>query len=134
MKYCPYCGAELCLGAVSFCQECGKSLPEKRGGAFENPTLSLISDSARTPLEPFVVREELEAVSEKRKVEWTIPHQEQKKPDEKPYDGYYDDVVPEDDMIHEIPKANKSTILKIVGIVFGVIAIAGICIVALFLL
>ena len=27
MKYCPYCGAELIPGALSFCSECGKALP-----------------------------------------------------------------------------------------------------------
>ncbi len=34
MKYCPYCGAVLVDGAVSFCMECGKKLPikdEERG-------------------------------------------------------------------------------------------------------
>lgn len=28
MKFCPYCGASLVGGAVSFCTECGKALPE----------------------------------------------------------------------------------------------------------
>ena len=27
MKYCPYCGANLPDGAVSFCPECGENLP-----------------------------------------------------------------------------------------------------------
>ena len=27
MKYCPFCGADLIEGAVSFCAECGKELP-----------------------------------------------------------------------------------------------------------
>lgn len=26
MKYCPYCGAEITNGAVSFCSECGGNL------------------------------------------------------------------------------------------------------------
>ena len=29
MKYCPYCGADIPDGAVSFCAECGKALPAK---------------------------------------------------------------------------------------------------------
>jgi len=29
MKYCPYCGAALMGGAVSFCSECGKKLLKK---------------------------------------------------------------------------------------------------------
>lgn len=30
MKYCPYCGAVLLDGTVSFCSECGKALPGER--------------------------------------------------------------------------------------------------------
>ena len=30
MKYCPYCGADIPDGAVSFCAECGKALPAKK--------------------------------------------------------------------------------------------------------
>ena len=30
MKYCPYCGADIPDGAVSFCAECGKALPVKK--------------------------------------------------------------------------------------------------------
>lgn len=29
MKYCPYCGADLPDGAISFCAEGGKTLPER---------------------------------------------------------------------------------------------------------
>ena len=29
MKFCPYCGASLVGGAVSFCGECGRQLPPK---------------------------------------------------------------------------------------------------------
>ena len=30
MKYCPYCGADIPDGTVSFCAECGKALPAKK--------------------------------------------------------------------------------------------------------
>ena len=30
MKYCPYCGADIPDGTVSFCAECGKVLPAKK--------------------------------------------------------------------------------------------------------
>ena len=30
MKYCPYCGAALVGGAVSFCAECGRALPSPK--------------------------------------------------------------------------------------------------------
>ena len=30
MKYCPYCGADLPDGAVTFCMECGNALPDEK--------------------------------------------------------------------------------------------------------
>ena len=30
MKYCPYCGADLLGGTVSFCSECGKSIKGRK--------------------------------------------------------------------------------------------------------
>ena len=43
MKYCPYCGAALPDGAVSFCPECGENLPnmtEEREKKHEQPATS----------------------------------------------------------------------------------------------
>lgn len=43
MKYCPYCGANLPDGAVSFCPECGENLPnmtEEREKKHEQPATS----------------------------------------------------------------------------------------------
>lgn len=37
MKYCPYCGAALLGSAVSFCAECGKSIPKKSPTQAEEP-------------------------------------------------------------------------------------------------
>ncbi len=118
MKYCPYCGTELQLGTVSFCHECGKSLKEMRDGA----------------LEPFVVRKAPEKEEPKRDVEWIIPHREKKKVNKSTYDGYYDDIVPEDGMVHEQPRTDNSMMLKIGLIIGGVVIVAIACIVALVLL
>lgn len=37
MKYCPYCGAALLGSAVSFCSECGKSIPKTSPAQVEAP-------------------------------------------------------------------------------------------------
>lgn len=37
MKYCPYCGAALLGSAVSFCSECGKSIPKTPQTQTEEP-------------------------------------------------------------------------------------------------
>ena len=37
MKYCPYCGADLVDGTVSFCQECGKKLNTTPNSAQDEP-------------------------------------------------------------------------------------------------
>lgn len=117
MKYCPYCGTTLLHGAISFCPECGKTLEEASDG---------------TP-EPFVISDPPERTEEKRHVEWSIPESGKKKQKQKPYDGYYDDIIPEDGMVHEKPERDKSLALKIVLIVAGVLVIGAICIAVLFL-
>lgn len=36
MKYCPYCGADIPDGAVSFCAECGKAYNDGYDGYYED--------------------------------------------------------------------------------------------------
>ena len=38
MKYCPFCGADLIEGAVSFCAECGKELPPAKTESKQSET------------------------------------------------------------------------------------------------
>lgn len=99
MKYCPYCGAELMRGAISFCSECGKPLEEQSDG---------------TP-EPFVICNPPEKTEERRRVEWKIPEEPRRpvKSNKPTYDGYYDDIVPEDGMAHEKKERDGSIALKI---------------------
>lgn len=117
MKYCPFCGAALMRSAISFCPECGKALEEASDG---------------TP-EPFVILDPPPKAEEKRKVVWNIPETEHKKPKEKSYDGYYDDIVPEDGMVHEKPEWDGSLALKIGLIIAGVLVVGAICIAVLIL-
>lgn len=88
MKYCPYCGAGLPDGAVSFCPECGNVLPgEKRDG--------------RQPDEIKREPARKKAASKKRETEppkpaQTVPTEESQAVTDD-YDGYYDDVLPMDE-------------------------------------
>ena len=117
MKYCPYCGAALMRGAISFCTECGRSIEETSDG---------------TP-EPFRIPDPHEETEERQEVIWNLPETKHA-PGGKPYDGYYDDIVPEDGMVHEQPKLDKSLALKIGLIVVGVLVVAAICVAVLVLL
>ena len=99
MKYCPYCGAELPESAVSFCGECGKSLPQ-------------------------ITTEKPEKAKEKRadlKSEAEAPANQ-----DEGYDGYYDDVLPDDDTVtgRTVDKNLIKKIALLAGCVCVVIALA----------
>lgn len=73
MKYCPYCGASLMGGAVSFCAECGAALPQ-------------VSEKAKHSKRP---------VQNNYHPQPQDFHKEDFIFDDG-YDGYYDDVQPLD--------------------------------------
>ena len=75
MKYCPYCGAALVGEKVMFCVECGKELPIK------------VKERSRRHKKKSIKRK-------KKKNSESKLHQDAKVNDG--YDGYYDDVMPED--------------------------------------
>ena len=85
MKYCPYCGAELIPGALSFCSECGKALPV--------PAERTMPQDQAPPS-----RQRKEKPPKERKPK--APHKSKPAPEpDQPnldYDGYYDDVPPVD--------------------------------------
>ena len=68
MKFCPYCGASLVGGAVSFCAECGKPLPGQ----------------------------EQQPVKKSRAPSQTPPGFSAPNPMDAHYDGYYNDIPPID--------------------------------------
>lgn len=82
MKYCPFCGASLVDGAA-FCMECGRTIPVDAAAP---------SEAQRTrPAK----RKRPAAKHRPRPVGHDKPT-----PDSNPesgYDGYYDDVLPDDD-------------------------------------
>lgn len=99
MKYCPYCGAELPEGGVYFCGECGKSLP--RAEKIEPKTV----EGERLDSQP----------------ETNTPAET-----DEGYDGYYDDVLPDDDAAagRPVDKSLIKNIALLAGCVCAVIALS----------
>lgn len=109
MKYCPFCGAELLPGALSFCPECGEALPAPRAS---------VQGSAAPK-------------QEKRRKR---SHKSQAVPEiDCNYDGYYDDVEPLD---ADREREGMDTCLmgKVALVCLGVALVIGGCVAALFLL
>ena len=113
MKYCPYCGASLPDGAVSFCMECGGQLPG-------------------TPEPPAVPRETPEAIPFSEPGD-EVPDETQSDQDAGDYDGYYEDVLPPDtDRLRE--GINPEMIKRILLVLVGVFSIIGISVAMIYLL
>ena len=109
MKYCPFCGAELLPGALSFCPECGEALPA--------PHVSVQGSAAPTQ-------------KERRKRNQKSPAVPEVDPN---YDGYYDDVQPID-ADREREGMDTRLIGKVALVCLGVALVIGGCVAALFLL
>lgn len=112
MKYCPYCGAELMDGAVSFCSECGEKLtdppqPEKKS-----------KKKSKARITPAVTPE---------------PENHDHEDENLGYDGYYDDILPEDDADTR-QGLDKKLIKKIVILGVAVIFIIGLAVLAMYFL
>lgn len=113
MKYCPYCGAFLLGGAVSFCPECGKSLrgqiQRARGARRERPP----------------------AKQEARKSQERI--RRPKNSVDGSYDGYYDDVQPVD--ADQVEKQRDPELVKrIVCVVLGAVGIISLAVIVMIVL
>lgn len=112
MKFCPYCGAELIEGAVSFCSECGEKLvapPQTEKKTKKNPKPSNVP----------IVEPEPE----------TTEHED----DALGYDGYYDDVLPEDDT--EVRQGLDKKLVKNIALLgVAVIFIIGLAVLAMYFL
>ena len=103
MKYCPYCGAELAAADLSYCVECGREL------AFAQP-------------------ERRDSAPPKKKKKRPKPA-----PERDDYDGYYDDVLPEDaDAQRE--SVDKGLIKRILLLTLIVAVVIAGCVAALYLL
>ena len=103
MKYCPYCGAALAAGDSSYCVECGRELV-------------------------FVQPERKGSTPQKKKKK-----RFKSAPEREDYDGYYDDVLP-DDADAQRDGVDKGLIKRIVLLTLMVAAVIAGCVVALYLL
>lgn len=162
MKYCPYCGAVLVDGAVSFCVECGKALPvsEKKEGIPEKSNQSKQQGkskiqqgtqhekkSRRTQKRKLlhgekVKEREVEKTSE-RQIKPSEPSQTPKQQSESlavtssipedDYDGYYDDILPADEGRFS-EEIDRRMIKKVVFVICMVLLIVGACVLMMYLL
>ena len=124
MKYCPYCGADILNGSVSFCAECGKAL----NGTTKEKKVKKEKRKKKTDRKPAKEKDTPKVLEEVYEAE-TEP-----KPDpDFGYDGYYDDVLPADDAI-ERQQLDKGTIKNLIIIAVGVILAITICVIAMYLM
>ena len=117
MKYCPFCGADLIEGAVSFCTECGKELPPAKPEAKQSESGKKMSSKKKT------------GKKKNKKVPVTI------EPEiiEDGYDGYYNDVLPLDDGRRR-EGVDKELIKKIAILLVCLFAIIAVCVVLMYVL
>ena len=115
MKYCPYCGADVPDGAVLFCVECGKELPAKQVKVTQ-PTTKQKSPTVKNrkaKASPATAAELLKAYNDG-------------------YDGYYEDLLP-DDYGKERFETDSAPVKKIIILLIGVLVMIGICVLMLYL-
>ena len=115
MKYCPYCGAALAGGAVSFCAECGKAMPSpkkasepvrhapQRSAAERRmpPTGETAKGNRRkagraAPPPGKTAHKGLRTLPQRSGDKLKLPSKPRPDPRDEGYDGYYDDVKPID--------------------------------------
>ena len=118
MKYCPYCGADLLGGTVSFCSECGKSIKGRKTKA----------KSEKKP--PAERKKKTKTKVPKDAVTETKPEETIESVDDG-YDGYYDDVLPVDENV-ERQGLDKTMVKNLVIIIAGVIVAISICVAAMY--
>lgn len=122
MKYCPYCGADLVDGAVSFCAECGKPLKTEKD--MKNPVKK--DDNKKTK------RLKQKKLKENSLNENVPSTQEENDPNED-YDGYYDDILPTDEKVEQ-QGLDKTVIKNLIIIAVGVIIAISACVAAMYLM
>lgn len=126
MKYCPYCGADLPDGAVSFCVECGNALPDKKKK--EEPT----TEKKKPAKKRFGTKKCSRRPSKPpRHMEKVTAEKNFAKEDD--YDGYYDDVLPVDEG-RQREGIDRSMVKKIAILIGGLAVVIGICVAIMYLL
>lgn len=124
MKYCPYCGADLPDGTVSFCMECGNALPDEKK-----------NDVQPEKKEHRPVKKKTLPKKRKRKVSKPAAETPAEKTPvvEEDYDGYYDDVLPMDTG-RQREGIDRSIVKKIAILISGLVVVIGLCVALMYLL
>ncbi len=145
MKYCPYCGAALMDGAVSFCQECGKKIimsdapvteplsGKKPSAAGKKTAKKPASKKGRKKKGKYAKEPERKSKkNSKTKSTEEIPEIMGEAVDDG-YDGYYNDILPPDtDRVKD--GMDKELVKKIVALGIGVATIILMCVALLYVL
>ena len=113
MKYCPYCGADIPDGAVSFCAECGKALPAKKEKA-----------------EKLMPVKKSSAGKKKKHKSSVLTDAELRKAYNDGYDGYYEDLLPVDHGKERF-ETDSAPVKKIIILAVGVLVVIGLCVLML---
>lgn len=122
MKYCPYCGASLLGGAVSYCAECGKALPQKKARQQRQAPDKELRQQARRPAQ---------AKPRSRAIPQSAASKKKRLDDH--YDGYYDDVPPVD-AGWEKGRADSGLVKRVILLILGAIGMISLAIVMMTLL
>lgn len=120
MNFCPYCGAGLIDGAVSFCSECGKPL---KTADIAKKTIK--KDNKKHTKRSKQKKPEENKTNEDMQYEITAP--------DEGYDGYYDDILPADEKIEQ-QGLDKTVIKNLIIIAVSVIIAISVCVVAMYLM
>lgn len=124
MKYCPYCGAGLPDGAVSFCSECGNALPGEKKNDMQPDVKK--RKPAKKKANPKERSRKTSKPTHKASVEET------KKVNDD-YDGYYDDILPADEG-RQREGIDQSIVKKIAILIGCLVVVIGICVALMYLL
>ena len=135
MKYCPFCGADLQDGAVSFCPECGKSLQGWEDATARMPEKKDVPDKSEKKKKKAKPPKQAKKKKEKRKKNpktKDIPEVMGEAVDDG-YDGYYNDVLPPDiDRVKD--GLDKELVKKVIALCVGVSFIISMCVALLYVL
>ncbi len=135
MKYCPFCGADLQDGAVSFCPECGNSLQGREDAAVRMPEKKDVPDKSENKKKKAKAPKQAKKKKEKRKKNpktKDIPEVMGEAVDDG-YDGYYNDVLPPDiDRVKD--GLDMELVKKVIALCVGVSFIISMCVALLYVL
>ncbi|NBI85060.1 hypothetical protein D3Z47_02150 [Lachnospiraceae bacterium] len=124
MKYCPYCGAGLPDGVLSFCPECGNVLPgskkdDKQPDTGKQKTVMKKAASKKSRLKASKIARKASA------------NEGQAADDD--YDGYYNDILPMDEG-RQWEGIDRSIIKKIALLIACLVVVIEMCIALMYLL